>query len=151
MMPAPKRRPAARSTAADVPGVNSVKPSAQWIRFSLSSNVWAKASKGTTDGEAAEFHGTERPEASPVLNEGDDEMKNIAIYCLSLSLFFAWTGTAVGDAPEEVLDANGRVIAALDENGVGVEYIYDPQGNLREARYEDGRVEHFTSVPSDAD
>ena len=57
----------------------------------------------------------------------------------------------VGDAPEEVLDANGRVIAALDENGVGVEYIYDPQGNLREARYEDGRVEHFTSVPSDAD
>ena len=86
-----------------------------------------------------------------MLNEGDDEMKNIAIYCLSLSLFFAWTGTAVGDAPEEVLDANGRVIAALDENGVGVEYIYDPQGNLREARYEDGRVEHFTSVPSGAD
>ena len=37
--------------------------------------------------------------------------------------------------------------SAPTKKGVRAVYIYDAQGNLQEARYEDGWVEHFTSVP----
>jgi len=76
-------------------------------------------------------------------------MTKTRLCCLTLSLPFAFAGTAFGDAPEDARDANGRSIESVDGNGVRIVYIYDAQGNLQEARYEDGSVEHFTPVLED--
>ena len=73
-------------------------------------------------------------------------MRKLTNICVAIGLSLTVTGSTLADEPEELRDASGRLIESVDENGIRVRYIYDQQGNLQEARYSDGRIEHFEPV-----
>ena len=56
-------------------------------------------------------------------------MSKMTNICVAISLSLTVAGSTLADEPEEIRDANGRVIESVDENGVRVRYIYDRQGN----------------------
>lgn len=62
-------------------------------------------------------------------------------------LSFAVGGGVLAEEPEEIRDASGRLIESVEEDGTRVQYIYDQQGALLEARYSDGRVVHYEPEP----
>ena len=113
---APIRRWAGRSIPTDVLAANSARVSKSG-RSVLSSSVPAQALPGTIHGRVVAFHGVANHAAWRAVSEGETDMTKVAICCLTLSLFFAFTGTALGNAPDDVRDANGRLVECSDEKG----------------------------------
>lgn len=55
-------------------------------------------------------------------------------------------GARAGD-PEDLYDASDRLVESVEEDGVRVQYIYNAEGVLIEARYSDGRIVAYPPEP----
>ncbi len=74
-------------------------------------------------------------------------MTRLKSFLVLAGLSLTVSAGVLADEPEDIRDASGRLIESVEEDGTRVQYIYDQQGALLEARYSDGRVVHYEPEP----
>jgi YD repeat-containing protein len=74
-------------------------------------------------------------------------MTRLKSFLVLAGLSLAVSGGVLAEEPEDIRDASGRLIESVEEDGTRVQYIYDQQGALLEARYSDGRVVPYEPEP----